>query len=110
WWLYSAGALVGAGTGARTGVKSKELIGVFNASHEFVFRVPRVKCTLIPGSARVSRGESVPLSRTFRGRLFRRDAETKTRDACATRLIALDQSDTNKVRPCPTQTPYNFRE
>jgi hypothetical protein len=48
------------------------------------------------GSARVSRGgESVPLSRTFLGaalpasgrlikRLFRRDAETSTRDACAT--------------------------
>jgi error-prone DNA polymerase len=36
------------------------------------------------GSARVSRaGESVPLSRTFK-RLFRRDAETSTRDACAT--------------------------
>jgi error-prone DNA polymerase len=36
------------------------------------------------GSARVSRaGESVPLSRTFE-RLFRRDAETNTRDACAT--------------------------
>ncbi len=48
------------------------------------------------GSARVSRvGESVALSRTFRSaplrasadqmeRLFRRDAETNTRDACAT--------------------------
>jgi len=47
------------------------------------------------GSARVSRaGESVPLSRTFLDarllasaamtkRLFRRDAETSTRDACA---------------------------
>ena len=38
-----------------------------------------------PGSARVSRaGESVPLSRTFLGRLFRQDAETSTRDARAT--------------------------
>jgi len=47
-------------------------------------------------SARVLRGgESVPLSRTFLGaplpanrglikRLFRRDAETSTRDACTT--------------------------
>jgi hypothetical protein len=47
------------------------------------------------GSARVSRAaESVPLSRTFpnpllrmneavRKRLFRRDAKTNTRDACA---------------------------
>jgi hypothetical protein len=47
------------------------------------------------GSARVPRaGESVALSRTFRrapvraggnpmGRLFRRDAKTSTRDACA---------------------------
>ena len=52
-----------------------------------------------PGSARVSRaGESVPLSRTFRSaalrtsgtpaeRLFRRDTETNTRDACATQII-----------------------
>jgi hypothetical protein len=40
-----------------------------------------VKCTLIPGSARETR--ALP------------------------GLIALDQSD---VRPCPTQTPYNFRE
>jgi hypothetical protein len=51
-------------------------------------------CTYL-GSARVSRaGESVPLSRTFLDaqllasaamikRLFRRDAETSTRDACA---------------------------
>jgi hypothetical protein len=47
-----------------------------------------------PGSARVSRvGESVPLSRTFQStssiqkeRLFRRDVETNTRDACATRI------------------------
>jgi hypothetical protein len=45
-----------------------------------------------PGSARVSRvGEGVPLSRTFQSmssvrkeRLFRRDVETNTRDACAT--------------------------
>src|SRR6478672_10011363 len=38
-----------------------------------------------PGSARVSRvGESAPLSRTLK-RSFRRDAETNTRDACATR-------------------------
>src|SRR5881227_3325334 len=37
------------------------------------------------GSARVSRvGESVPLSRSLK-RSFRRDAETNTRDACATR-------------------------
>src|SRR5204862_4498916 len=36
------------------------------------------------GSARVSRvGESVPLSRSLK-RSFRRDAETNTRDACAT--------------------------
>jgi hypothetical protein len=52
------------------------------------------------GSARVSRaGESAPLSRTFRRaalrasgnpveRLFRRDTETNTRDACATQIIA----------------------
>ena len=52
------------------------------------------------GSARVSgAGESVPLSRTFRSaplrasgnpaeRLFRRDTETNTRDACATQIIA----------------------
>ena len=47
-----------------------------------------------PGSARVPRvGESVPVSRTFQSmsssrkeRLFRRDAETNTRDACATRI------------------------
>jgi len=39
----------------------------------------------ILGSARVSRaGETVPVSRTFLRRLFRRDAETNTRDACAT--------------------------
>ena len=39
----------------------------------------------LPGSARVSRvGESVPLSRTLK-RSFRRDAETSTRDARATR-------------------------
>jgi error-prone DNA polymerase len=37
-----------------------------------------------PSSARVSRvGESVPFSRTLK-RSFRRDAETNTRDACAT--------------------------
>jgi hypothetical protein len=52
------------------------------------------------GSARVSRaGESVPLSRTFHSaalrasgnpaeRLFRRDAETNTRDGYATQIIA----------------------
>src|SRR6266496_1880286 len=39
-----------------------------------------------PGSARVSRvGDDVSSSRTFLQRLFRRDAETNTRDACATR-------------------------
>jgi ATP-dependent DNA helicase RecG len=39
------------------------------------------------GSARVSRaGGSATLSRTFPGRLFRRDAETNTRDACVTRI------------------------
>jgi len=39
-----------------------------------------------PGSARVSRvGDCVSQSRTFSGRSFRRDAETNTRDACATR-------------------------
>ena len=53
-----------------------------------------------PGGARVSRaGKRVPLSRTFRSaalrargnpaeRLFRRDTETSTRDACATQIIA----------------------
>src|SRR5207302_8957416 len=83
---------------ARTGVNSETLIGEFNASHEFVSRVPRVKCTLIPGSARVSRvGESVPFSRTFRGRLFRRDAPKPTRETRALPgLIALDQSDKKK--------------
>jgi len=52
------------------------------------------------GSARVSRArKSVPLSRTFRSaplrasgnpaeRLFRRDTETSTRDACATQNFA----------------------
>jgi excinuclease ABC subunit A len=50
--------------------------------------LPAVKANL--GSARVSRaGEGVPPSRTSSGRdaqksLFRRDAETNTRDACAT--------------------------
>jgi len=40
----------------------------------------------VKGSARVSRvGEGVPRSRTSLQRLFRRDAETSTRDACATR-------------------------
>src|SRR4030095_571743 len=40
-----------------------------------------------PGSARVPRvGESVSLSQTLK-RLFQRDAETNTRDACATRKI-----------------------
>jgi hypothetical protein len=40
------------------------------------------------GSARVScAGESVTLSRNFPGRLFPRDAETNTRDACATRIV-----------------------
>jgi error-prone DNA polymerase len=42
-----------------------------------------------PGSARVSRaGEDVSSSRTSR-RLFRRDAETSTRDACATQSCPL---------------------
>src|SRR5438552_10769858 len=41
-----------------------------------------------PGSARVSRaGDDVSSSRTF-GRLFRRDIETSTRDACATWSLA----------------------
>src|SRR5438552_11271716 len=41
------------------------------------------------GSARVSRaGDRVSRSRTFE-RLFRRDAETSTRDACATQKIVV---------------------
>ena len=46
---------------------------------------------LVWGSARVPRvGESVPLSRTFE-RLFWRDAETSTRDACATQQIIVQR-------------------
>ena len=55
------------------------------------------------GSARVSRvGESVPLSRTFRGRSFRRDAETNTRETRAlpraSRVVLLNFSrDPNRM-------------
>jgi hypothetical protein len=49
----------------------------------------RGDATVCPGSAPVSRaGDCVSQSRTFLKRLFRRDAETNTRDACATRSSA----------------------
>lgn len=69
----------------------------------------------VQGSARVSRaGENVPLSRTFPNtppsprrnlmeRLFRRDAETNTRDACATQMSALTTHVLDTMRGCPAK-------
>ncbi len=69
--------------------------------------------TMAPGSARVSRaGDGVPPSRTFRDALpqasggsreslFRRDAETSTRDACATQSLTRDYLTNRKSIPVP---------
>ena len=53
-------------------------------------RSRRCSARQFPGSARVPRvGDDVSSSRTLLQRLFRRDAETNTRDACATRNYRL---------------------
>src|SRR6266487_592208 len=44
----------------------------------------------VSGSRTFCKGSSLPAEATFQARLFRRDAETSTRDACATRLDSQD--------------------
>ncbi|MGA7273327.1 MAG: hypothetical protein WBX14_00630 [Candidatus Udaeobacter sp.] len=84
--------------------------------HEVI--LPAVRAN--PGSARVSRaGERVPRSRTsstmaknselyFKESLFRRDAETNTRDACAPQIVAVYEVDQAPIGKTSRSTPGTY--
>ena len=69
-------------------------------------RQSREHAKFLPGSARVSRvGDCVSQSRTFLKRLFRRDAETNTRDACATQSSRATHSWEHSLPACRCRQP-----